>query len=82
MKKTLLIFLFAAALLLGASALTEDGYTYAIEDGCATVTAYTGGDTVVTVPETLGGCPVTRDVSGDGQFTLIDILRILRAITE
>ena len=59
MKKTLLIFLFAAVLLLGASALAEDGYTYAIEDGCATVTAYTGGDTVITVPEALGGCPVT-----------------------
>lgn len=59
MKKTLLIFLFAAALLLTASALTEGDYVYTVEDGCATVTAYTGGDTGITVPATLGGCPVT-----------------------
>ncbi|MBR4661548.1 MAG: leucine-rich repeat protein [Clostridia bacterium] len=37
----------------------EDGFEYAVSNGEATVVRYTGGGTDVTVPETLGGVPVT-----------------------
>ena len=38
---------------------TEAGFEYAVSDGEATVIRYVGGETDVTVPETLGGVPVT-----------------------
>ena len=38
---------------------TASGFEYAISDGVATVIRYTGGETDVAVPETLGGVPVT-----------------------
>ncbi len=34
-------------------------FLYTLSEGRATVTGYTGKATTVTVPETLGGCPVT-----------------------
>jgi|GEM_PF-3297820 len=51
---------------LSASAATEGGYTYDIVDGEAVITRYSnsaqGGD--ITIPSTLGGCPVTSISSG------------------
>ncbi len=40
------------------SALSENGYTYTVKDGEATVTGYTGSDTELVIPSTLGGYPV------------------------
>lgn len=48
------LILFAA----GAAAETEGDFTYTVSDGCATITNYDGFSTV-TIPETLGGYPVT-----------------------
>ena len=43
----------------GAFALTENGYTYTVTDGKATVTGYDDtGAVSLTVPDTLGGYPV------------------------
>ena len=60
----LLLGVLAAALLilcclLPADAETYGDFTYSVSDGKATVTKYTGSGGDVTVPETLGGCPVT-----------------------
>ena len=49
-----------------ASAETEAGFEYTITDNKATITAYTGNDTAVTIPATLGGADVT--VIGAGAF--------------
>ena len=38
----------------------EDDYTYTVENGCATITGYTGSDTMLVIPDELGGCPVTK----------------------
>ena len=37
----------------------EDGFEYAVVEGEAVLTGYSGGETCVRVPDTLGGCPVT-----------------------
>ena len=42
-----------------AEAATEGNYTYSVTDGKATVTGYTGEDSEVIIPSTLGGYPVT-----------------------
>ncbi len=57
----LVLTLFAVPGAVLASELTEGDYTYAIsEDGTsASITAYTGTDTDVAIPSTLGGLPVT-----------------------
>ena len=36
----------------------EDGFEYAVVNGEAVLTAYTGGEACVRVPDILGGCPV------------------------
>ena len=66
MRKHLLTVLPAALLLAvmlltaaAVSAETSGDYEYSLEDGRATVTGYTGTDSVLTVPSSLGGCPVT-----------------------
>lgn len=41
-------------------AAEENGFTYTVADGGACVTAYTGSATTVTVPDKLGGVPVTK----------------------
>lgn len=53
---------------LGGSALSNGDFTYEInENGTAvTITAYTGSDTTVTVPDTIDGLPVT--VIGERAF--------------
>lgn len=38
---------------------TEQGYTYTVEDDKATITDYNGGEPKITIPEKLGGYPVT-----------------------
>ncbi len=42
-----------------ASAATEGNFEYTITDNNATITAYTGTDTAVVIPDTLGGATVT-----------------------
>ncbi len=45
--------------LMPPSAEPTELFLYTLSEGRATVTGYTGRMTTVTVPETLGGCPVT-----------------------
>ena len=62
MKKLWLAFLLTAALLLSVAAVTAEtagDFEYTVENGKATITAYQGAGTVVAVPGTLGGSPVT-----------------------
>ena len=42
-----------------AFGLSENGYTYTVENGEATITAYNNSGTSITIPATLGGVPVT-----------------------
>ena len=42
-----------------AAPLTEGDWTYTVADGKATIKGYTGSATVITIPPTLGGYPVT-----------------------
>ncbi len=48
------------------SPLTEGYYTYTVASGKATITDYSGKESVITVPSTLGGFPVTA--IGDEAF--------------
>ena len=73
MKKKNLRRLFCLALtltlavsLLATTVLadTSDDFEYSISDGKATVTAYIGSSASVTIPSSLGGCPVTWIGSG------------------
>lgn len=74
MKRKLLSLLLVLAMVLAifpvsafaADAKTEGGYTYTIEDGYAVILQYTGNDSTVNIPETLGGYPVV--VIDDGVF--------------
>lgn len=61
MKRFWFAVLLLAALLLSAavSAETSGDFEYTVENGRATVTAYTGSDTAVTVPSALNGSTVT-----------------------
>ena len=64
--KRILSFLTAAVMLLslsvvGVSAAPED-FQYTVNEGAATVTAYTGSGGDVQMDETLGGVPVTAVV--------------------
>ncbi|MBE6818909.1 MAG: leucine-rich repeat domain-containing protein, partial [Ruminococcaceae bacterium] len=43
-----------------AAGLSENGFVYTVENGEATVTGYTNNTSSVTVPENLGGYPVTK----------------------
>ena len=44
----------------GVLAEPSENYTYTVDSsGNATITKYTGTDAIVTIPSTLGGCPVT-----------------------
>jgi uncharacterized repeat protein (TIGR02543 family) len=62
-KKTLALFLTALFVLtvLPAAALAETsgGYEYAVNDSKATITGYTGSETELLIPGSLGGHPVT-----------------------
>ena len=63
------------AVLLGAfpvSALTDGTYQYIIKNGEAVITGYSGDSAVLSLPDTLGACPVTA--IGDQAFYDCDTL--------
>ena len=47
-----------------AAALTENGFTYTVSGSSATITRYSGTDTTLTIPSTIGGYTVTAVGSG------------------
>lgn len=47
-----------------ASPVPETDLTFTLSDGGACVTGYEGGETVVVIPDTLGGAPVTAVAEG------------------
>ena len=49
----------AAMIPFTVAALEENGYTYTVKNNEATITKYTGEDAEVTIPDALGGYPVT-----------------------
>ena len=57
----LLVLLLALGLLPGAAlaGLSEGDWSYTVEGGKATITQYNGSDSVLTIPSSLGGYPVT-----------------------
>lgn len=65
----LVVLLMASVLpggIISASALTQGAFTYTVENGEAKLMGYTGSDTELVVPDTLGGYPVTS--MGDSVF--------------
>ncbi|MDR0813948.1 MAG: leucine-rich repeat protein [Oscillospiraceae bacterium] len=62
----LLALAMAFAIVPAAIATYPGDFTYTITDGKATVTGYTGTDTDIEIPATLGGAPVTE--IGDSAF--------------
>lgn len=59
MKKLLVTLLMLCLLTACACAQTEDGFAYSVLDGSAIITSYTGSAAALTLPDTLGGYPVT-----------------------
>lgn len=60
MKRIFFLLLLALCLFSAlACAETEGDFAYAVADGSATITAYTGNTVNLIVPDTLGGYPVT-----------------------
>lgn len=55
----LLLLILLCLMVSCAAAETEGEFSYSVSGGEATVTAYTGSSAALTVPDTLGGCPVT-----------------------
>ena len=70
LSKSLSIILVVAILFLAmpqiAFAETSMGYTYTVYNGEATITKYTSSGGDITIPDTLGGYPVT--IIGDCAF--------------
>ena len=83
---SLLMLLSVAPLSIIANAQTDDDFVYSVENGEAIVTAYHGTDTVLTIPDTLGGYPVTAigDVAfvDCEQFTSITLGKHVASIGE
>ena len=83
---SLLMLLSVAPLSIIANAQTDDDFVYSVENGEAIVTAYRGTDTVLTIPDTLGGYPVTAigDVAfvDCEQFTSITLGKHVASIGE
>ena len=75
MKKTMSVFLALSVIFtmltlsanMTASALTSGDYTYTVDGGNATITEYTGNDSILTIPSMLGGYPVVT--IGEGAFS-------------
>lgn len=63
---SLLMLLSVAPFNIIANAQTDGDFVYSVDNGEATVTAYNGAQTELTVPDTLGGHPVTA--IGDEAF--------------
>lgn len=62
-KKMLLMMLFCACMCMltfTAMAATEGDWEYTVVDETAIVKSYTGSDTIIVVPSTLGGYPVIK----------------------
>lgn len=58
-----------------ATPVPEEDVTYTTDGGGAVLTGYTGGETVVVIPDTLGGLPVTA--VAEGAFRDMSSLRAL-----
>lgn len=59
MKRLLTVLSLLCMIAVSAAAQAEDGFSYSISDGEATITAYTGSAAELILPDTLGGYPVT-----------------------
>ena len=59
MKRLMFFFLTLCLLSAAAFAQTEGDFDYFISDGQATITSYAGSASVLILPDTLGGYPVT-----------------------
>ncbi|MGN0633282.1 MAG: leucine-rich repeat domain-containing protein, partial [Oscillospiraceae bacterium] len=64
MKKRILSIMLALCMVImmlpqAVFAETYEDYEYSVSDGKATITSYNGSDEEVTIPDTLGGYPVT-----------------------
>lgn len=78
----LLTGLLAVVLCGSAFALTEGDWEYTLSNNFATVTKYTGSASTVTVPEKLGGAPVTK-LSNTFRFnTVAERVTIPSTVTE
>ena len=59
MKRLFSLVLMLCLMTAAAFAQTEGDFSYFISNGQATITSYTGSASELTLPDTLGGCPVT-----------------------
>ncbi len=59
MKKLVILLLTLCLLFSAALAETEGDFSYSVSNGEAKITAYTGSAACLTLPDTLGGYPVT-----------------------
>ncbi len=76
MKSVVLISLFVFIFNSSAAFAAQDGnYTYTESGGNATITAYTGTDTVIVIPPTLGGFP-TVAIGTQAFFNLTSLTSI------
>lgn len=57
---SLLLFCLFFSCAAAQETYTEGDFTYVISLDCAAITSYTGSDVNLTIPDTLGGYPVTR----------------------
>lgn len=57
-------------------AASENGYSYTVKNGAASITGYTGTGGVIRLPETLGGYPVTS-IAGNGFRGNTNITRVI-----
>lgn len=87
-RKILLMFLCAALLIgcvpIASVALTTDtGLEYTVSDTAVTITAYSGEDTVVEVPTTLNGLPVTTIAAGAFSYkTQLEKVTLPETVTD
>jgi hypothetical protein len=58
-RKTLKLFVLSAALLLVPTAVVQAQFTFTTNNGAITITGYTGSNSVVVIPDTTNGYPVT-----------------------
>lgn len=65
-----------------SSPVPEADVTYTLTDAGACVTGYTGGETVVVIPDTLGGHPVTAVAGGAFKDAPLQALSLPDSVTE
>ena len=83
MKKRILSLVLTIVMLLSVAPLgafnltvdaaTQNGFVYSVYDNEATITKYRGSATSLTIPDTLGGYPVTS--IGEDAFSDCDSLQ-------